>query len=271
MLEVLRPGWPAEDDFLAIDHRMADHPAARVVRSGPVMARAHAGRPTPSHAATSVPRPRVLDLDSSGTLAEWSYRAGEARITQSALLLGKRSLALLIGSSSNIPPPRQAVPGMSISLWPESRLRRSKTAAGWSSKPAKQPRVGAQVLPIGLPSLSYPTDRGAFVAHNDGLVLNQASAGRRCLAATPGIVGHEAASQGRSLASCFRCPKSRETCGRIARSPLRVSWGRDETYIIYRSLAKPASRAFLGPSDTARFLVGRFNRDGVVEPILKVD
>ena len=45
---------------------------------------------------TSVPRPQSLGIAIlSGTLAEWSYRAGEARITQSALLSGERSLALL--------------------------------------------------------------------------------------------------------------------------------------------------------------------------------
>jgi hypothetical protein len=51
----------------------------------------------------------------------------------------------------------------------------------------------------------------------------------------------------------------------------RVSWGQDETFVIYYSLASPAPRAFLGHQTSARFLVGRFTKDGVVEPILKVD
>ena len=52
---------------------------------------------------------------------------------------------------------------------------------------------------------------------------------------------------------------------------MRVSWGRDETYVIYRSLAQARSRAFLGHQTTARFLVGLFKRDGAVEPIMRVD
>ena len=51
----------------------------------------------------------------------------------------------------------------------------------------------------------------------------------------------------------------------------RVSWGRHETYVIYRSLGPPATRAFLGHQTRARFLVGLFTPDGTVEPILEVN
>ena len=63
----------------------------------------------------------------------------------------------------------------------------------------------------------------------------------------------------------------RETLHTDRAFAVRVSWGRDETYVVYRSLAKPAPRAFLGHQTTARFLVGLFKADGTVEPILKVD
>jgi hypothetical protein len=52
---------------------------------------------------------------------------------------------------------------------------------------------------------------------------------------------------------------------------IRVSWGRDEHLVIYRSLVKPATRAFLGHQTTARFLVGLFNKEGEVAPLLRVD
>jgi hypothetical protein len=52
---------------------------------------------------------------------------------------------------------------------------------------------------------------------------------------------------------------------------VRVSWGRDDTLVIYRSLTPPARRAFLGHLTTARFLVGKFTSEGIVEPILSVE
>ena len=51
----------------------------------------------------------------------------------------------------------------------------------------------------------------------------------------------------------------------------RVSWGRHESYVIYRSLGAPASRAFLGYRTHARFLFGLFTPDGNVTPIVKID
>jgi hypothetical protein len=51
----------------------------------------------------------------------------------------------------------------------------------------------------------------------------------------------------------------------------RISWGRNETLLIYRSLAKPALRSFLGHQTRARFLIGLFSSEGEVEPLVKID
>jgi hypothetical protein len=51
----------------------------------------------------------------------------------------------------------------------------------------------------------------------------------------------------------------------------RVTWGRDETLVIYRSLARPALRSFLGHQTRARFLIGLFSDEGDVEPLVKVE
>ena len=131
-------------------------------------------------------------------------------------------------------------------------------------------RGSAQVLPIGLPSLPYPTERGAFLAQNDGLVLNQASAGKRCW--LPLLVSWDSKRHRKEVH--WRILSVSENARNVAPDrafAVRVSWGRDETYVIYRSLGKPATRAFLGHQTTARFLVGLFRADGTVEPILKVD
>ncbi len=52
----------------------------------------------------------------------------------------------------------------------------------------------------------------------------------------------------------------------------RVSWGRDETYIIYRSLGSTGTTACSSDTRTnARFLIGQFTTDGDVKPIFTID
>jgi hypothetical protein len=52
----------------------------------------------------------------------------------------------------------------------------------------------------------------------------------------------------------------------------RITWGRSETLVVYRSLALPAIRTFLGYQTHARFLVGLFSHEsGDVEPLLNLD
>jgi hypothetical protein len=270
ILEALRPGWPPEDDFLAIHHR-AGSSATRFELYG-------AGRcslgPTwttvPCETITSATAPRLQCWieDSSGALAEWSYRAGEATITQSALILAKRSLALL-STLIEFPGPREVVPGMTVSIPPQSTVVPIENCRGVLLRPANN-RGSTQVLPIGLPCLPYPTDRGSFLGHSDELVLKHAAVGRR--AWLPLVVSWDAKRHRKDVQwrVLTVSEKSRNVTPDRAFAA-RLSWGRDETYVIYRSFVKPASRAFLGHQTTTRFLIGSFSRDAVVEPILKVD
>jgi hypothetical protein len=267
-LAVLRPGWPDGSDFLAIDHRHADASCRLELFA--------AGRswlgPTwmvvgESGATSHSKRPSLMP-DSSESLAEWSYRAGQARITHSALLLRESKLALLsalierrspgdsnIVLSLSLPSPVTATPIV------DSRSIVLTTP----KKPGS-----AQVLPIGLPSLSYPSDRGSFQVHDGSLALSHSPTGRRTW--LPLLVSwdsrrHRTDPRWRVLSVS---EKSRNVPPDRAFAA-RVSWGRNETFVIYRSLASPAPRAFLGHQTSARFLVARFTLDGVVEPILKVD
>jgi hypothetical protein len=52
---------------------------------------------------------------------------------------------------------------------------------------------------------------------------------------------------------------------------VRVTWGRRETLLIYRSLAPPALRSVLGHQTRARMLVALFDREGTVTPIVSLD
>ena len=117
-LDVLRPGWPVEDDFLAIDHRDAKSSCRFELfgagRSwlGPVW-KTDADRRGHFGSETADPGFRTR----RAVLAEWSYRAGEARITQSALMLRGRSLALL-SMLVEYRSPLHSNPGLSVSLPP---------------------------------------------------------------------------------------------------------------------------------------------------------
>jgi hypothetical protein len=268
VLDVLRPGWTVRDDLLVIDHRDA--------KSGCRLELFGAGRSwlgplwttNAACAAISPPKPQAWVWDPSGMLAEWSYRAGEARITHSALILSGRSLALL-SMLIEYRPPAPAMTGMSILLPPGIVPGPIEGSRGMILRP-RTSRGSAQVLPIGLPSLPYATDRGALLKQDDALVLNQAATGRRCW--LPLLVSWDA-KRGRKIPH-WRILSVSERSRNVAPDrayAVRVSWGRNETYVIYRSFAKPAPRAFLGHQTTARLMVGLFNPDGVVEPILKVD
>ncbi|HEV3163743.1 MAG TPA: hypothetical protein VGZ22_06865, partial [Isosphaeraceae bacterium] len=52
---------------------------------------------------------------------------------------------------------------------------------------------------------------------------------------------------------------------------VRVAWGARESLVIYRSLARPTRRAFLGHQTETRMLVGLFSKEGIVEPLLSVE
>jgi hypothetical protein len=131
-------------------------------------------------------------------------------------------------------------------------------------------RASAQVLPIGLPCLPYATDRGRFQVEGRELALTQASAGRRCW--LPLLVSWDPARNRKAVDWRILTVSERSRAVPTDRAyAARVSWGRDETYVVYRSLAPPAPRAFLGYQTRARFLFGQFTTDGTVKPILTVD
>jgi hypothetical protein len=135
---------------------------------------------------------------------------------------------------------------------------------------APKRRGSVHVLPIGLPCLDYPTDRGQFLVEGRELVLNQASPGRRCW--FPLLVSWDPDRHRKTLRWRVLTVSERARATPADRAfAARVSWGRDETYVVYRSLGPPAPRAFLGHQTRARFLVAQFTTSGDVKPILSVE
>jgi hypothetical protein len=264
---VLRPGWP-NDDFLAIDHRAAAAPAKIELHGAGTSWLGPLWKLSGDLGPTSTPKPQTWFSNSAGSLAEWTFRAGKARVTHSALILGNRSLAFL-SVLIEYPAPVDTSSGMELVLAPDIVAAAAENVRAFTLKSARKGK-SAQVLPIGLPSLPYATDKGSLAINEGSLVLKQSPAGRRCW--LPLLVSWDGQRGRKNLH--WRILSVSEQSKNVSPDTafaVRVSWGRDETYLIYRSFAPPAARAFLGHQSTARFFVGAFNRDGGVEPIFRLD
>jgi hypothetical protein len=204
----------------------------------------------------------------SADLAEWSYHAGDMRITRCvALLRGRRMALISVLAESHSPgalnaPVRWSLPPK-VAVKPLADRRAFVLTAGnkWGS---------VHVLPIGLPCLAYATDRGRFEAEGRELALHQNVAGRRCW--LPLLVSWDPPRHRKTVTWRVLTVAERSRITRSDRAvAVRVSWGRDESYVIYRSLGPPAHRTFLGHHTRARFLIAQFTTEGDVKPILTVD
>ena len=271
VLGMFRPDWKPGGDFLAIDHRDARSPCRLELFGGgrtwlgPDCGEALGDPFGPARRA----RPSLRVATAAADLFEWRYRVEGWRITRSALLLRTRHLALLSMVVEGGRPGDGVEPTLRLTMAPDvtaGPLKESRTLALTQSGR----RGAAHALPIALPCRPYPTDRGSFRAAGRELLLGQAPVGRRCW--LPLLVSWDAERQRKPLN--WRVLTVSEG-SRIVPSDrafaVRVSWGRDETYVIYRSLGPPARRAFLGHQTTLRFLVADFDEDGDLKPILAVE
>ncbi|MHB1557581.1 MAG: hypothetical protein ACYC61_08890 [Isosphaeraceae bacterium] len=279
VLAVLRADWRPDGDFLAVEHREPSGPCRfELYGGGRTWLGPDWGGIDPegtTGAGASATRTRVRPSQwitgSTADLLEWTIREGDARITRSAVLLRGRRMAL-ISAQAERPAAAAAWPGspaLALTIAPDltaGPVRESRALA--LTGPGR--RGAAQVLPIALPCRPYPTDRGSLRAEGGRLVLRVAPAGRRCwlpLLVSWDTARHRSPPTWRVLTVSERA----RAVGTDRAVAVRVSWGRDETYVVYRSLGPPARRAFLGHQTAARFLIARFDADGDVEPILTVE
>jgi hypothetical protein len=265
-LAVLRADWTKPGGFVTVDHRMREASATVEVFAlgkpwiGPTWSSGGFGD------ITSRPKRLHWSSDSSADLVEWGFRSGPTRVVRSALLLRGRQLALL----------SEEVTGGANSCSMRLELSKSVTAAPIAGSrglilSAGRSGPSTRVLPIGLPRSPYPTERGSFgLDDGSALQLRQQADGRRIW--LPLLISwnpwrNRRKAEWRSLTVTERS----RICRSAVAFAVRVAWGRDESLVIYRSLARPALRAFLGHQTRARFLVGVFTRKGEVEPILTVE
>jgi hypothetical protein len=220
------------------------------------------------HRVGQRPRPGNWVSTVTADLAEWCHATDDDRVTRAVLLLRGRRLALL----SVLVERKKGAPGLfqtRIALPPPVT---ASSIEGCRAVLLSQPssRATAQVVPIGLPAPAYTTDRGRFSAEGGELLLAHASAGRRTW--LPLVVSWDGARHRKRLHwRVLTVSERSRKVGPDRAVAIRVSWGREETYVIYRSLTAPGPRVFLGHRSLDRFLVGRFTPEGTIEPIFTVE
>ena len=271
VLGIFRPDWQPGGDFLAIDHRDARSPCRLELFGGgrtwlgPNWGEAAGEAVGPSTRA----RPALRVATAAADLFDWRYRVGGLRITRSALLLRTRHLALLSMMVEGCRPEDGVEPTLRLTMAPNVATGALKDSRALTlTQPGR--RGAALALPIALPCRPYPTDRGSFRAAGREVVLSQSPVGRRCW--LPLFVSWDAERHRKTLNwRVLTVSEGSRIVPPDRALAVRVSWGRDETYVIYRSLGPPARRAFLGHQTTLRFLVAEFDEDGDLKPILAVE
>ncbi len=259
-LAVLRPDWTPKGDLVAVDHRRAGPSSLIEVASrGQTWLGATWTSPV-DPGRTAEASPTYWSTGAFADCAEWSFKVGRGRVTRTAVLLRGRSMALIAQQDDGLGPTgeiRLSLPD-GIEATPDAETRALVLSAG-------RGKTSARLVPLGLPALPYPTDRGSMTVEGREVVLRQSGEGRRrwlplllCWGKAP------TAWRVLTVAGQSRACRPEEAFA------ARVAWGRaDEGLVVYRSLGPAALRNFLGHQTPARFLVGGFNASGDVRPYLK--
>jgi hypothetical protein len=258
-LAVLRENWSRAGDWLSIDHRTPEpHSLVELAGLGNVWLGPEwdSGLKDPLRRR---PRPTRWKTGPNADLAEWTFETPRGRVSRSAVLLRGRQLALLADEvRSNQPEAAMRIaiaPGVDAQTPADSRALR--LSAG---------RARAQILPLALPALPYPTDRGSLEVRDGFLFVRQQNPGKRCW--IPLLVSWNPERNRKPVRwrMLTVTDRSKILDPHIAFA-VRVWWGR-ESLVIYRSLARPVRRAFLGHLTSASFLVGLFTKKGEVKPLI---
>jgi hypothetical protein len=268
-LAALRASWEKQEDALFVDHREGGSRGRLELIGGGRSWLGPEWRHGSFQGEAATPKPSLWVTNSVADLAEWTFRAGGLRVTRSALLLRGRQTALLgeqIESKSTSVEPIEA----RFDLPPGVTAERLTDCRGLLLRAAGK-RATACALPLSLPCLPYETERGSFRTVSDReLSLCFTPRGRRCW--IPLLVSWDPARLRKRLSwRILTVSQESKICRPDLALAVRVSWGREDTMVIYRSLGSPAPRAFLGYQTRARFLVGTFTRDGTVEPLVSVE
>ena len=261
-LAVLRPDWTPRGSCVAIDHR-APGPATTVEVAGRGVS--WLGPTWTSPPLGDMATPARATFATTGPFAdavEWSFRAGLVTVTRTAALIRGAGLAVLLqteeGLTSDLGEVRWTLPD-GIEARPDLASRALILSAG-RGKPS------ARLIPLDLPQLPGPTDRGLLLIDGNEVILRARTTGpNRCL---PLLVSwtNRPPRTWRTLTVAERsavCPPGTAFAA-------RVGWGSAQnSLLIYRSLGSPGLRSVLGHQTQARLLIAGFSPTGEVHPWVK--
>lgn len=251
-------------DVLAIDH--LSRPGAcsleLIGRGRPWLG--PSWEPGPPGATIGPARTTARSSGPKAEVVEWTFRVGDDRVVRTVALLKGVGLALIADEFGG--------------RGEEARLRVDLASGvvaaaieGSRGLALEQPGSSARAWPIGLPWRDYPTDRGAFAVEGPALTLRHARSSRRCW--LPVLLSWDP-SRNRRPASwrVLTVSERSRVCPPDVAFAARVGWGTGrDGLVIYRSLARPATRAFLGHQTGARLLIGLFTPAGDVVPLARLD
>jgi hypothetical protein len=260
-LAILRPDWTPRGDHLAIDHRLAGSTSLLEVASKGQVWLGPSWSSSLLDGKCTQPRPSAWTSTPFAMSLEWKFTAGSARVTRDVTLIRGRSLAILGQEVEG--PARESEIRLGLASGVSAEFVSGSRAIQLSSGPGKP---SSRLLPLGLPEHDRPTDRGSITIDGREIVIRQTSEGRRNWLSVL-LAWDKPPQTWRPLTVAYRS-KATKADQAVA---TRVAWGaRDPGLVIYRSLAPPELRSFLGHQTSARYLVGTFTRTGEVLPILKV-
>jgi hypothetical protein len=261
-LAILRNNWDPRGELVAIDHRQPGHASLLEVAARGKIWIGPTWTSTAIEGKFTRSKPTHWTSGPFAHCIEWTYKVGRSRVTRVAVLLRGRSMALL-GQELDGPGPTHEIrlglsDGIEASAVHGSRALLLSSGRG-------QPT--ARLIPLGLPAHDRPTDRGSIEIEGREVVIRQTFAGRRnwlpvliCWGKVP--------TSWRAQTVAFRSKATPDESAVAA----RAVWGRfDDDLVVYRSVASPELRCFLGHQTSSRFLVGSFTRSGDVRPIVKID
>ncbi len=212
-------------------------------------------------AGVAQPQPIYWSTRSMADVFEWSVKVGPTKVTRTVVLLRGQKLALLAEQQDGLASPGCWSIGLEAGLEP-----RAFAEHGGLRLDASGSRGSALAIPLG--AASQP---GKTLSSSDGkLILQATDQGQRrwlpLLMSWDGL-RHKKAMTWRRLTVA---EKSKAVPSDVAFAA-RISFGRDETLVVYRSLGPPALRSFLGHQTNARFVLGWFNAEGNIQPIVTIN
>ncbi|AMV39898.1 hypothetical protein [Planctomyces sp. SH-PL62] len=259
VLGVLRADWTRRGDFLTFDQRDAGAGTRfELYGAGTPWLSSEWSTPDPSTPSVlpEAAKPTAWATSSNADVAEWSFSSGGRRVTRLAMMLRGRRLAILADQLDGLRP--DDAPETRLDVPSGLIVAPLETPGGFLLKTGA-PGKSAQAILIGRGALEYEE------ASRRMIVRPLAEGGDAWL---PLLVSWDHARHRKPFRwNRLTVAEQGKVCPPETAWAARVTWGRDETFVVYRSLGPPVRRSFLGFSTTDRFVVGRFTPEGDVEAI----